>query len=280
LERERGENIRHELDQEFDTLRSLLFEPDPSATGSNAVPLGSKDPDSNPPNPPVSAQESPDTYDQNVRELAFDKRAKAKDRTKTEEELAIEEKNALEKAERQRQRRMLGQDEDESDEDLGKGRGKRKRERGADDLEDDYQSDRADWDGLGVGLEEESPAEDPESTETSESESGEEDGGEEENKANGSDIDEDGDEAESEPSVVEGGDHEDLVSTAGKPIPQTRSSKELPYTFPCPSSHEEFLGIVGEVADEDVPTVVQRIRALHHPSLEPTNKIKLQARSS
>ena len=43
-----------------------------------------------------------------VRELAFDKGSKPKDRTKTEEELALEEKEALEKVERTR---MLGRNE-------------------------------------------------------------------------------------------------------------------------------------------------------------------------
>ena len=51
-------------------------------------------------------------YDQHVRELALDKRAKPKDRTKTEEELALEAKEALEKAERKRLQRMMGEDDE------------------------------------------------------------------------------------------------------------------------------------------------------------------------
>jgi nucleolar protein 14 len=45
---------------------------------------------------PASANDE-DTmdYDKQVRELAFDKRAKPKDRTKTEEELALEQKRRL-----------------------------------------------------------------------------------------------------------------------------------------------------------------------------------------
>jgi nucleolar protein 14 len=54
-----------------------------------------------------------------VRELVFDQRSKPKDRTKTEEELALEAKIALEKAERQRIRRMNGEDDDESSEERG-----------------------------------------------------------------------------------------------------------------------------------------------------------------
>jgi nucleolar protein 14 len=46
-------------------------------------------------------------YDQRIHELVFDKRSRHKDRTKSEEELALEEKEAMEKAERRSQRRML-----------------------------------------------------------------------------------------------------------------------------------------------------------------------------
>ena len=54
------------------------------------------------------------------------------------------------------------------------------------------------------------------------------------------------------------------------------SSKELPYTFPCPSSHEELLDIVDGLVDQDNLTVIERIRTLHHPSLSPENPSKLQ----
>ena len=86
-------------------------------------------------------------YDQRVRELAFDKRSKPKDRTKTEEELALEEKEAFETAERRRQRRMLGQNDSDSEEE---GTKKGKRKRGADDL--DLEEGSGEWSGLGAGL--------------------------------------------------------------------------------------------------------------------------------
>lgn len=53
------------------------------------------------------------------------------------------------------------------------------------------------------------------------------------------------------------------------------SDDGLAYTYPCPSSHEEFLQTVKDVSYEDLPTVVQRIRALHHPRLHSGNKAKL-----
>jgi nucleolar protein 14 len=56
-------------------------------------------------------------------------------------------------------------------------------------------------------------------------------------------------------------------------------SKEIPFTFPCPSTIEEFEDILEDLDDEVYPTVVQRIRALHHPSLAQGNKEKLQVSS-
>src|ERR1700733_3292232 len=125
MEREQEDNLRHELDQDFDTLRSLLYAPDPSSTGSNSVPLGRIREDTSKPGLFTTVVKPPGTeeqdYDTHVRELAFDKRAQPKDRTKTEEELALEEKETLEKAERKRRRRMLGEDGEEREEETEEG---------------------------------------------------------------------------------------------------------------------------------------------------------------
>ncbi|KAF8978069.1 nucleolar complex protein 14 [Entomortierella lignicola] len=56
----------------------------------------------------------------------------------------------------------------------------------------------------------------------------------------------------------------------------TAAASELPYTFPCPTSLEQFLSIIEHIELKDVPTVVHRIRALHHPKLSPQNKAKMQ----
>jgi nucleolar protein 14 len=265
MEREQEDNIRHQLDQEFDSIRSLIYAPDPSSSGSNSIPLG----------PSRTAEASQETtaiptvgsnaedYDQHVRELAFEKRAKPTDRTKTEEEIALEEKEALEKAERRRKRRMLGEDDGDSDvEDGGRGKGKRRREAGGDDLEDDFDGGTAEWDGIGVGLGEASRA----------GSEGDDDVPEETDHSYDS---EESDQTERDGEI---GDHEELVATEKprKGEPNSQIIKELPFTFPCPGSHGEFLEIVESVRDEDIPTVIQRIRALHHPSFGPDNKVKLQ----
>ncbi|KAG2158073.1 nucleolar protein 14 [Suillus bovinus] len=275
LEKVQEESMRHQLDEDFDSLRSLLFAPDAQMTNNNVASLGSSG--NQPDIPSVNIDEQMD-YDRQVRELAFDQRAKPKDRTKTEDELALEEKEALEKAERQRKRRMLGEDGEDSD-DGGKNHGKRKRERGGDDLEDDFVGDES-WGGIGsglgeVGINDQGLAEDN----SEEDEDEDEDMGEDEETDGEDENSEEGDQPSSCSEAGSASENEfDEITTNQKSAklkpPGVRY--DLPFTFPCPESHEEFLEIIEEVDDTDVPIVVQRIRTLHHPSLSPENKAKLQ----
>ena len=207
-------------------------------------------------------------YDQFVRELVFDQRSKPKDRTKTEEELALEAKTALEKAERRRIRRMNGEDDDESSE--GENPRKRRRPIGGDDLEDDF-SGVDDSEMLGVGLR-------PDLDSANEDSNFEHDG-----SNNGSGTSEDGTSEEDDhapswpglPSVTDPTASGLEKRARGRPT----SSNELPYTFSCPSSHEEFIDIIDGLADQDSLTVIERIRTLYHPSLSPENPSKLQVGS-
>ncbi|KZT05576.1 Nop14-like protein [Laetiporus sulphureus 93-53] len=281
-QQEEDESLRHELDQELDSIRSLLYAPDPSA--SKAV-LADESGDVAPAKAVAEPSEQDQEYDQYVRELVFEKRAKPKDRTKTEEEIALEEKEALEKAERKRVRRMNGEPEDSEDEE--EGTTKRKRRKGVgDDLEDDFYEEDG-LGGLGTGLAESAEVDMSEEGEEAEEDDGSEDGSEDEDEEDEREIVDDeeeeeveeGDEA-SDGSDIEGeeGEPEALVSTDKQRTakPTSSSTKELPFTFPCPTTHEEFLEIVDGIDDNDVPTVVQRIRTLHHPSLAEDNKVKLQ----
>ena len=94
------------------------------------------------------------------------------------------------------------------------------------------------------------------------------------------------DESRSEDGEVNGQDEQDISSDASSDVSNIRQiaegskmkskSKELPYTYPCPESHEDFLSIIEDIDAEQVPTVVQRIRTLHHASLAVENKFKLQ----
>lgn len=280
MERDQEDNIRHELDNQFADLRELIFAPDPSSSGSNMVPLGIRE-GAPYPKPPTDAEAvvakliptgEGDDYDQHVRELAFDKRAKPKDRTKTEEELALEAKEALEKAERKRRRRMLGLEESEDEEETGKGKAKRKR--GGDDLDDDFDDPDEDLGILGAGL---GSGIDPD-----DDESEEDDVSDERDEEDESEEDENYEVEGSDESEGEEGDHEQLVAShkpaKSKSKGKNKGKQELPFTFPCPTSHEEFLEIVEDLDDDDVPIVVQRIRALYHTSLAADNKVKLQVR--
>ncbi|KAF7966808.1 hypothetical protein HWV62_36975 [Athelia sp. TMB] len=283
MEREQGDNLRHQLDNDFDTLRSLLYAPDPSSTGSNAVPLGRTREDITVIKPATETGETGEQldYDTHVRELAFEKRAQPKDRTKTEEEVARAEKEALEVAERRRRRRMLGEDGDsEEEDDAGNGKGrkakKRKRDRGADDLDDDFDTEEG-WAGLGAGLAADGEGDDDGQGEGAQGEESDE----EESEEGSEESEEESDDGEDSDEEAEEGEQSELTSTKlAKILPSKGKSKELPFTFPCPGTHEEFLEIVDGFEDNDVPTVVKRIRALYHSSLAPENKNKLQALAS
>ena len=260
MQQEKDEDLRHQLDQDLESLRSLLYDVDPKRS-ADEMKLN-------------AAVEAPDVedqeYDKAVRELAFEQRAKPKDRTKTEEELASEEKQTLERAERKRQRRMQGEDSDSEGEN---GRRKRLKQIGGDDLEDDFYGE----DGFGPGLQEDGSDESHEGE--GEDEEGEDRLESECDDDNGEDSEEDGGDTESEAEglgTAEEGDDVELVPKRKGKTGRSSADKELPYTFPCPESHQEFVDILEGVKDEDVPTVVHRIRTLHHPSLAEDNKSKLQ----
>jgi nucleolar protein 14 len=272
MEKEEDENARFQLDQEFDSIRGLLFnEAGPSTSGSNSVPLGRVRPTST--QDSSSMKHGDQEYDHFVRELAFDKRAKPKDRTKTEDELALEEKEALEVAERARIRRMMGLEDDSETEAEGRKGRKRKRERGGDDMEDDFVNE----DGedvlatIGTGLV-------GEREQLYEEEDEETDSTEDEEDATGS-SDEDQDSLGSDSGVGHLGNRIDDSSPSSS-LTRNGNGKAkgqgLPFTFPCPASHEDFLSIIENIDDGDVPLVVQRIRSLHHPSLSKDNPAKLQ----
>ncbi|KAI0375922.1 Nop14-like protein [Pilatotrama ljubarskyi] len=280
-QQEEDENLRHELDQELDSIRSLLFAAPPAEPVAEASANAAK-PSLATAVPPEDDKE----YDQYVRELALDRRAKPKDRTKTEEELALEEKEALEKAERRRLKRMRGEETDSEDEQ--KGKRKQARHRGGDDLDDDFHEEDAEaWGGLGAGLDDKVAMDgsEDEGEESGESEDEDEEDSEEEGSEESGDDNEDGslapefESAEEDSGEEDGeeGESEALVQSSRKRRSKARpATKELPYTFPCPETHDEFLEIVEDVDEKDVPTVVKRIRALHHPSLAEDNKFKLQ----
>lgn len=247
-----------------------------------------------------------DPYDAYVRLLAMEPRAQASNRLKTSLELARDEVDRLSGLEKKRLRRARGEESESEPEDEMKNK-KRKRAPQGDDLEDDFLGEGSDEEeggedeGLGKGLVggfgnqvielKESVAV---ATATEEDDSEEEDDDDEgENEMDLQDL-EGSDEEET-------GDIESLVPGAkvtvatkekksrdwtGQSVPSIAS---LPFTFPCPTSHGDFLrllgtaGIVPGEGDEDAERegtvlVIKRIRTLYHPGLGSGNKEKLQVR--
>lgn len=223
-------------------------------------------------------------YDIRVKQLAADKRAQPADRTKTEEEKAEEESNRLKELEEKRLKRMRGEvdSEDSEDEDQDKG----KKEKGAEDAFDPFNADGNDEFGLGKGVKYRPTA----------TELGFDDEDDflidEDLVASGSELDFDGDDMESEESDEEddesGADSDDefvkgiLTEAELKdPVFQVAANAKgddengIPYTFPCPQTHEEMVKVFKGIDILHLPVAVQRIRALYHPKLDSKNKERL-----
>ncbi|BGP37085.1 nucleolar complex protein 14 [Rhodotorula kratochvilovae] len=269
--------------------------PSPPPAAASAVPEESERP------PPAAApamddDDSRDPYDLYVRQLALEPRAQATNRLKTPLELAQEAAEQLKSQEARRLKRQRGEaDLSSGSEDEGEGGKKRKEKRRApqgDDLEDDYLEEQygsgeegaeavpAEEGAFGKGLEgegivlgaEEAEDEEDEEEGSEEGESGDDD--EEEDDDDEMDVG-DLDEPDSDDETAAAGETEALVASTSTKFDQ---AGELPYTFPCPSSHAEFARLLRSsgIKDEDTITVVKRIRTLYHPGLAEGNKEKLQ----
>ncbi|KAG0175439.1 nucleolar complex protein 14 [Apophysomyces sp. BC1015] len=292
--KQEDDEIRQDLDDELNEIRHLL---DTKPTKRKALPSQSSmfaqsEYESGKRDENKKEEEEEDEYggyDKALRDLAFDRRAQATDRTKTEEEIAIEEKEQLEKAERARKRRMEGLDSESEDE--GKGyRKKRKAGPQADDLDDDYLDEMAEEaNTLGKGLTLEDLQNAVMSGELDEDEDeDEEDEDEEEEEEEGSEEESDYDDLEGSDNEVptfEDDDDMNEFDTTGSVVKKTKTKKpsskaekrEIPFTFECPSTHSEFLTILDGFSTEDAVIVTKRIRVLYHVKLSPENKKKLTA---
>ncbi|KAJ3257897.1 nucleolar complex protein 14 [Boothiomyces macroporosus] len=119
-QKEEDLNIAEEVDADLDTIRGLLAPMTdvlPASEGKMKVSAGrlalisGKTPDEIPQEAMEFVKPKADEdYDRFVREMQYDRRAKPTDRTKTEEELAQEAKEELEKLEADRIRRMEGKE--------------------------------------------------------------------------------------------------------------------------------------------------------------------------
>lgn len=273
-------DLREELDKGlpdlFDMLRGVKPPPKPeppkddlaSMNPDRAALLEGKDPEKE--------------YDQRLKQLTFDKRSQPTDRTKTEEEKVAEEAERLKTLEGDRVRRMRGEEasesegEEESEDEEGEG----------EDSENESIPDDAKAFGLQQPTNEthtrpDMSVEDEDdfiidddlvetrsdvSLEIGESDiEGSEDGSEEESE------EEEEDELINGLTIPEGPSGEAPTNADSA----QGTNEKLAYTYPCPEDHESFLQTIKDVSVTDLPTVVQRIRALHHPRLHSDNKRKL-----
>ncbi|KAI5847010.1 nucleolar protein 14 [Tricharina praecox] len=300
--KEDDEDEREKLDAEMGELWALLGTRQPSRTGAgsgaNNEPLGGGEMPSF--DRPIASKPSDEDkelrkkeveYDQAVREMMFDKRSQPADRTKTEEEKAAAESERLKKLEDARQRRMRGEEsEDEGPADGADGADAMDEDRG---WEEEERITEAAAYGLGDGIPGAVPRDVPhgnpedyldgdyavsEDDYVDVDEDGMVDGDvdfsdDEDDSVTGSDAEVDSDEEDFLADVLSSSG---AIKKVGASTEETMRDEKLAFTFPCPQTHKEMLEIVKDIAVEDTPTVVQRIRVLHHAKLAAENKAKLQ----
>ncbi|XP_020623752.1 nucleolar protein 14-like [Orbicella faveolata] len=244
-----------------------------------------------------------DDYDIAVRQLAFELKGKATDRLKSENEIAKEEQERLNKLELERQRRMKGLPLVD----------KKPKHISADDLGDSFTPAEDDrcllsyQDGSMINAEDEGNDElnntDNSDEELDESASNEgEDQEEEGDNSTGDDDDEDDDDMENneeESSEDDNGSdleseesNDELDNTDSKALmkkeqqenilqknrPEAdQSKKELPFTFKAPKSFEEFKELIEGWSYKEQLTIIERIKACHNPKITPENKPKMEA---
>ncbi|KAF4555881.1 Nop14-like protein [Elsinoe fawcettii] len=279
--KEDDDDLRAKLDSDMADLMPLLFanrRPEPPKANDTPRPA---EPTMNADRlamlQGMSREHADKEYDSRLRQLAMDKRAAPADRTKTEDEKAKDEAARLQELEASRQRRMRGEESEESGDEREKAA---KASADAEYLDDEVRDDAAEF-GLSAPsgknkmpvLDDEDEFELDEDLVASDSdiETGSEsdEGGDETAPTNGHDHTTADDE---EDEFVKGILDEDAkaTSTAG-----STSGSSVAFTYPCPRTHEELLEIFNKVKIDDIPTVIQRIRALYHPSLSSENKAKL-----
>ena len=226
-------------------------------------------------------------YDERLHQMALDQRAKPSERTLTEEERLEREAQRLKELEEKRLRRMRGEPDTGEDEAKEKKRGPN----GDEDIDEEVEEDNF---GLGSGLlgQSEKQQLDVEDEDDFVIEDEDDFVIEDNLIASGSDLDISEDGVLKDPETDSSDDEDDrefvqgLLSkddagreglAASKSVDKDidGASNGLAYTYPCPQSHDELLDITRNVKVNNLPTVIQRIRALYHPKLHSDNKAKL-----
>jgi nucleolar protein 14 len=269
--------LRAELDKELPELQALLFQKRKKKTedSKEAVLIAG-----------VERAVADKEYDVRVKQLATDKRAQPAEPKKSEHEQAEEEVLRFKELEEQRLKRMRGEFIEDGDEEMDGGEAKRGR--GPANVHHSrlamIENAEDDEFGLGKGIKLRSTA----------IELGFDDEDDflidDDLVASGSDLELDSDDYGSDADSEEGAseeesEHEDDEFTkefltganAIKPVDggNGRDEDGVPYTFPCPQTHEELVQAFQGVDVTKLPVAVQRIRAQYQPKLQSGNKEKL-----
>jgi nucleolar protein 14 len=301
---EEDEDIREKIDKEMSEMLSLLSGHKPPTKAQLLEKAEAKagaagiNPDRQLLIESMDRVQADKAYDVRMRQYAQDSRAKPSDRTKTVEEKAAAEAERLRKLEEKRAKRMNGEDvSDDEPEEAPKPEAPKP---GFDAArpgqyvgEDDVPDQTAEF-GFTSSHAKQKPAKEEKAVQPDEDDFALD----EDLIASGSDVDTDvGDESDAEDSASgsEAGsdsddenerqpaeDEEDEFvqeimgnsNTDGTPSNTGANNTALGvrYTYPCPRTHAELLDVIKDVSIQEIPTIVQRIRALHHPSLSASNK--------
>ena len=292
--KEDDEDLRAELDQGLSSIYSLLRGTPQQTQSPQVVNITAPEMQMNPDRAALlngkDRAQADKEYDERLRQMAFDARSKPTVRLKTEEERAEDEAKRLKELEERRLARMRGDDVDADVKLLGEE---------ADELADgrsDEGNDGLVGFGKSIGVKPPNGPLDVEDEDdfildnsliASDSEVGsisEADFHEDEEALRSNvGIGHEEEEKEEEDDFVQGLLSNEDFKRDGLPLSNTsprrskddRASSELAYAYPCPQSHDELLHITKGSSPQNLPTIVQRIRALYHPKLSPDNKAKL-----
>jgi nucleolar protein 14 len=282
------EDLREALDKELPNIHELLRGIAPRSLPAPVAEIPGMNPDRAALLNGTEKTKFDKEYDIQVKKLTQDKRSKPTERSKTEDERIADESRKLQELEAKRLRRMQGAPESSDEEDLA--------EKAVE--EDDLDLEDEDF-GLGSGIK----AKSSKQSRPTMAELGIDDEDDflidDDLVASGSDMEvsdgnsdaessaEEDNEDNEDPEFLEGllteveSTRPEFLTGANAPLLETGLPSEngvngdLPYTFKCPESHEELLQVSKGVVLLDLPTVIQRVRALYHPKLKAENKTKL-----
>lgn len=282
--KEDDDDLREKLDQDIGELMGLLQgvkKPPPPPKAEETAATNGDGPVMNPERQKLLAGGDKD-YDKYMKQLTNEARAAPSNKSLTAEEKAQKEAERLKELEEKRQKRMRGENVSDDEKDAAPGADVDIREDDEDEMPDEAadfgftssvaQPKKAKEEQLVLDDEDEFALDEDlvasgSEAEMSDDESGE--GSEDDSDADGEPHEDEEDEFVTE-ILGSNGATGSNATKVGERTATTTSG--VAFTYPCPRSHDELLGIVKDLPAEQLPTVIQRIRALYHPSLSASHK--------